>query len=198
MCGRYYMDDETVEEIEKVNRLVDAKVHNRADLTMLQTCDIHPADLAPVIAGRNHEIQLEKNRWGIPKDDKLIINARTETVLEKKMFADSVERRRIAIPAAGFYEWNAKKEKYTFRKKGKSLMWFAGFYNLEQNEDRFVILTTAANTSMQPVHDRMPLILDNNEIIPWILGDLHSYDNILKKVPEQLEKSTEFEQLSLF
>ena len=94
MCGRYYMDDETVEEIEKVIRLVDAKVHNRADLTMLQVGDIHPADLAPVIAGRNHEIQLEKIRWGIPKDDKLIINARTETVLEKKMFADSVERRR--------------------------------------------------------------------------------------------------------
>lgn len=198
MCGRYYVDDETAEEIEKVIRLVDAKVHNRADLTMLQVGDIHPADLVPVIAGRNHEIQLEKIRWGIPKDDKLIINARTETVLEKKMFADSVEHRRIAIPAAGFYEWNAKKEKYTFRKKDKSLMWFAGFYNLEQNEDRFVILTTAANASMQPVHDRMPLILDNNEIIPWILGDLHSYDNILKKVPEQLEKSTEFEQLSLF
>lgn len=198
MCGRYYVDDETAEEIEKVIRLVDAKVHNRADLTMLQADDIHPADLVPVIAGRNHEIQLEKIRWGIPKDDKLIINARTETVLEKKMFADSVEHRRIAIPAAGFYEWNAKKEKYTFRKKDKSLMWFAGFYNLEQNEDRFVILTTAANASMQPVHDRMPLILDNNEIIPWILGDLHSYDNILKKVPEQLEKSTEFEQLSLF
>lgn len=109
MCGRYYMDDETVEEIEKVIRLVDAKVHNREDLTMLQVGDIHPADLAPVIAGRNHEIQLEKIRWGIPKDDKLIINARTETVLEKKMFADSVEHRRIAIPAAGFYEWNAKK-----------------------------------------------------------------------------------------
>lgn len=198
MCGRYYVDDETAEEIEKVIRLVDAKVHNRADLTMLQADDIHPADLVPVIAGRNHEIQLEKIRWGIPKDDKLIINARTETVLEKKMFADSVEHRRIAIPAAGFYEWNAKKEKYTFRKKDKSLMWFAGFYNLEQNEDRFVIITTAANASMQPVHDRMPLILDNNEIIPWILGDLHSYDNILKKVPEQLEKSTEFEQLSLF
>lgn len=198
MCGRYYVDDETAEEIEKVIRLVDAKVHNRADLTMLQADDIHPADLVPVIAGRKHEIQLEKIRWGIPKDDKLIINARTETVLEKKMFADSVEHRRIAIPAAGFYEWNAKKEKYTFRKKDKSLMWFAGFYNLEQNEDRFVILTTAANASMQPVHDRMPLILDNNEIIPWILGDLHSYDNILKKVPEQLEKSTEFEQLSLF
>lgn len=198
MCGRYYVDDETAEEIEKVIRLVDAKVHNRADLTMLQADDIHPADLVPVIAGRNHEIQLEKIRWGIPKDDKLIINARTETVLEKKMFADSVEHRRIAIPAAGFYEWNAKKEKYTFRKKDKSLMWFAGFYNLEQNEDRFVILTTAANVSMQPVHDRMPLILDNNEIIPWILGDLHSYDNILKKVPEQLEKNTEFEQLSIF
>ena len=41
MCGRYYVDDETAEEIEKVIRLVDAKVHNRADLTMLQTGDIH-------------------------------------------------------------------------------------------------------------------------------------------------------------
>ena len=97
MCGRYYVDDETAEEIEKVIRLVDAKVHNRTDLTMLQAGDIHPADLAPVIAGRNHEIQLEKIRWGIPKDDKLIINARTETVLEKKMFTDSVEHISIQV-----------------------------------------------------------------------------------------------------
>ncbi|MDE7259344.1 MAG: SOS response-associated peptidase [Lachnospiraceae bacterium] len=40
----------------------------------------------------------------------------------------------------------------------------AGLYNRYQNEDRFVILTTAANESMNPVHDRMPLLLEQDEI----------------------------------
>lgn len=109
MCGRYYMDDETVEEIEKVIRLVDAKVHNRADITMLQTGDIHPADLAPVIAGRNHEIQLEKIRWGIPKDDKLIINARTETVLEKRCLRTAWNAGGLLFRRQGFMSGMPKK-----------------------------------------------------------------------------------------
>lgn len=55
-------------------------------------------------------------RWGffgIAKQ-KLLINTRAETVLERKMFRDSVLRHRIIIPAAGFYEWNSYKEKVTF------------------------------------------------------------------------------------
>ena len=198
MCGRYYVDDDTAKEIEKVIRQVDAMIRDTSGLNMFRSGDIRPADLAPVIAAHDRQLCIENIRWGIPAyDGKLVINAKSETVREKKLFADSVEHRRIAIPAAGFYEWNAKKEKYTFRKKARPLIWFAGFYNLERNEDRFVIITTAANASMQPVHDRMPLILENNEIVPWILEE-QATDKILNKVPELLDCSTEYEQLSLF
>ena len=197
MCGRYYVDDDTAKEIEKVIRQVDAMIRDTSGLNMLRSGDIRPADLAPVIAAHEDKLYVESIRWGIPANDGLVINAKSETVREKKLFADSVEHRRIAIPAAGFYEWNAKKEKYTFRKKTGSLMWFAGIYNLAKNEDRFVIITTAANVSMQGVHDRMPLILGNNEIVPWILEG-QSTDKLLNKVPELLDCSTEYEQLSLF
>ena len=198
MCGRYYVDDDTAKEIEKVIQQVDAMIRDTSGLNMLRSGDIRPADLAPVIAAHDRQLCIENIRWGIlAYDGKLVINAKSETVRKKKLFADSVEHRRIAIPAAGFYEWNAKKEKYAFRKEDRSPMWLAGIYNLEKNEDRFVIITTAANASIRPVHDRMPLILDNNEIVPWILEEKVT-DNILNKVPELLDCSTEYEQLSLF
>lgn len=62
---------------------------------------------------------------------------------------------------------------------------------------RVVILTTRANASMEPVHDRMPLILEENEIAPWILNGERARD-ILHKTPCLLERRTEYEQLSLF
>lgn len=62
---------------------------------------------------------------------------------------------------------------------------------------RFVILTTEANTSMKPVHDRMPLILEQNEIVPWILDNEKAGD-ILHKTPCLLERKSDYEQLSLF
>ena len=66
-----------------------------------------------------------------------------------------------------------------------------------QGQERFVILTTAANESMQPVHDRMPLLLEENEVEEWILGE-DMYKNILMKTPYLLERKSDYEQLSLF
>ena len=73
----------------------------------------------------------------------------------------------------------------------------AGIYNRCQGEDRFVILTTAANASMEPVHDRMPLILEPEEISDWIF-EREKAKRLLRKVPCLLERRTEFEQLTLF
>ena len=113
------------------------------------------------------------------------------------MFCDAVEHRRIVIPAAGFYEWNKQKEKSTFTRKDSSVLYMAGIYSRYDDEDRFVILTTAANESMEPVHDRMPLILDKDEILPW-LTDRSKTEAFLGKVPCRLERKTEFEQMMLF
>ena len=47
-------------------------------------------------------------------------------------------------------------------------MYLAGFYDRFGMEDRFIILTTQANDSMKLVHDRMPLVLESNQVVPWL------------------------------
>lgn len=198
MCGRYYVDDDTAKEIERVIRLVDAKVNGSKIPENGMYVDIHPSDIAPVLLKKGDNFCVENIRWGFPaQDKKLIINARSETALEKRMFSESVSHRRIAIPATGFYEWNRDKKKYTFYRKNSKILWMAGFFNRYQDEDRFVILTTGANASMSPVHDRMPLILNEEELEEWIEDGIKT-EGILKKIPCELEKKTDYEQLSLF
>ncbi len=136
--------------------------------------------------------------WGIKgKDKKLIINARAETVLEKTMFSESVLRRRCILPAAGFYEWDKEKNKVTFYRNDKSPIYLAGFYQLSENRDSFVVLTTAANESMIQVHDRMPLMIDKAEVKDWLWDSYAAKEMLGEKMP-QLNSHMEYEQLSLF
>ncbi|MDD7051091.1 MAG: SOS response-associated peptidase [Lachnospiraceae bacterium] len=200
MCGRYYVDDETAREINKIIRLADEKVRKAASANIqLQAKNIHPTEAAPVLMVTNQELSCKLQRWGFPgyQGKQVIFNARSESALEKKMFRDSIEYRRIVIPATWFYEWNRNKEKNIFYSKEQPVLFMAGIYNRYQDEDRFVILTTEANASMKPVHDRMPLILEESEIIPWIF-DGEKTKALLHKVPCLLERRSDFEQMSLF
>ena len=200
MCGRYYVDDETAREIERIIRIADEKVKRMsAGKLQVQAKDIHPTDMAPVLMQSEGGLCCSLQKWGFPGFDgkQVIFNARSESALEKKMFKEGVESRRIVIPATWFYEWNKKKEKNTFRREDRQVLLMAGIYSRYQGEDRFVILTTAANASMQPVHDRMPLILEKDEIEPWIF-DEKGYKDILTKTPCLLDRASEYEQLSLF
>ena len=60
-----------------------------------------------------------------------------------------------------------------------------------------MILTTAANESMKPVHDRMPLLLERDEIEKWLFEDSQT-ESLLHKNPALLERRADFEQISLF
>jgi len=193
MCGRYYVDDETAREIERIIRIADEKVRN------MTVRDVHPTDVAPILMTDDHTLCCHMQKWGLPGFDgkQVIFNARSESALEKPTFREAVAKRRIVVPAAGFYEWNSQKEKSIFYRKNHPVLFMAGLYNPYAEGNRFVILTTAANPSMEPVHDRMPLLLEEEEIFPWIL-DLDAAKEILLKVPYLLERKTEFEQLSLF
>lgn len=192
MCGRYYIDDETAMEIERLVRHLDETIKNQGKKV------IYPSNQAPVITGRQEEFAAELFTWGFPGFDKknLIINARSETVLEKRTFSDSVRTRRCAIPATGFYEWNKNKEKYTFQKPNGTPCYLAGFYKEIEGGIRFVILTTEANGSMKDVHNRMPLILNEQELNDWMFDDTRT-EEILRKVPCPLEKETDYEQQTL-
>lgn len=200
MCGRYYIDDDTAREIEKLVRQVDEKMRQAPVAgSLVQAKDIHPSEVAPVITAEGQHLCCRCQKWGFPgfHGKQLIFNARSESVLEKKMFWESVGKRRIVVPAAWFYEWNRNKEKNIFYRKGQPVLYMAGLYNRYQDEDRFVILTTEANDSMRPVHDRMPLVLERDEIQRWLNED-QLVETFLQKSPPLLDRRADFEQISLF
>lgn len=192
MCGRYYIDDDTAREIEKLIGEIDSKFSHTVKK------DVHPSESALVLTASDNKLCGEEKQWGFPgfQGKELLINARSETALTKKTFRDSILYRRCIIPAAGFYEWNASKEKGTFYREDSPVLYIAGIYNHYEDSDRFVILTSSANESMIQVHDRMPLILEQEEILPWI-ADSTKTEELLYKKPCQLKKAMAYEQLRL-
>lgn len=193
MCGRYYVDDETAREIEKLVRDLDRR------LKMERTGDVFPSQNAMILKGEGNHLAAEQMRWGFPgfEKGKLLINARAETALERPTFRESVQDRRCIIPARGFYEWNKSKEKFTFERKDEPVLFMAGCYNRYEGQERFVILTTDANPSVAPVHNRMPLILEPEELGDWVLDDQVA-ESLLHKTPVLLEQRAEYEQMRLF
>lgn len=193
MCCRYGYETGTKIDIRELADYVSSEAEH------FRACDVHPSEPGVVLrTGAGHsEIRADVMLWGLSAfNKKLLINARAETALEKKSFSDSVLRRRCIIPAACFYEWDRDKVKNTFRSRGDSSLYMAGFYNIFDNENRFIILTTAANESMNPVHDRMPLILPRSQAIDWIRNDAMVREYLSSR-PSELDRSAEYEQLSL-
>lgn len=202
MCGRYYIDDSAYSEIRKLVRDIEQH-HSNAQI---KCGDIHPSESALIITrgntqytpGRNMELAAEIMDWGFPgyQGKGIIINARAETVLQKKTFRDSVLHRRCLIPARHFYEWDTAKNKATCRRFDSSVIYMAGFYYTFQGRKRFVIITTEANESVKKIHERMPLILEQKELENWLYDD-SSLDFLLHKVPVMLESEQEYEQMTL-
>ncbi len=167
MCGRFYIDDETMREIEKTARKIDRK---RA-----KTGDVHPSEPALILRADSGSMIAEVLAWGYESARKntLIFNARTETVRERPMFRYDYETRRCLIPASKFYEWKQtgerKKEKYEFFVPGE-ILYLAGIYHKDPQGDRFTILTREAEGCMTGIHHRMPLILHREELEKWLFS----------------------------
>lgn len=202
MCGRYYIDDETSLEIKKIVQ----RIQNQMSKPSMKMGEIYPSENVPILVAKNDEIVPGVITWGAPGFDKgsRIINARSETVYEKKMFKDSIIYRRCIIPANGFYEWNrlGDKKKYYFTDYEQDAIYMAGIYNKYQDEDCFIILTTNANSSMSDIHNRMPLIIKKEQTLDWIIDERLTKD-FLNMVPTNLkreeakdQKKQEFEQLT--
>lgn len=206
MCGRYFFGDRTADEVEKELGLRPGSISPRPG-------DATPGSVLPGIVRRrnaakapnaqscDNELQATDVRdlfWGLTsRDNKLIINARAESVLDRPMFSDSFSNRRCLLPAAGFYEWDKTKTKFIFKRPDGKPMYLAGFYDLNEGKDSFVILTTAANKSMEPVHDRMPVIIEAASALEYLQDTSAAMDMLKEPMPE-LERSTGYEQLSLF
>lgn len=123
-------------------------------------------------------------RWGlIPswvKDVKafpLLINGRSETVIEKNSFRAAIRHRRTLVPASGFYEWkrsgDKKSQAYWVRPRHGGLVAFAGLMETylapDGSEiDTGAILTTESNKAFMPIHDRMPVVIEPQHFDRWL------------------------------
>ncbi len=150
--------------------------------------NIAPSQQIAVVRQQNGgDRELTSLRWGLipswSKDSAIgykMINARSETVHEKPSFKQAFHARRCIIPASGFYEWEkAGKEKiphYIHLRDG-DIISLAGLWERWKSPEgkeleTCTILTTAANSLVKKLHDRMPVILHRAEFDIWLDRDI--------------------------
>jgi Uncharacterized conserved protein len=191
MCGRFIIFSEAQEKeimdiVEEVNR-------KYGDDAMKSDAEIFPTDTTPVIMSNNGSKEINLLKWGFLnyKGGPVIINARSETLMERPMFREPFRNRRCLIPATAFYEWKkveGKKEKYIIHSSEASLFYMAGLYKDFIDKcgnpfTGFVIITTAASGKMSEIHDRMPVMLTREDAIDlWVnneVSDISTLNNIL-------------------
>ncbi len=170
MCGRYSLD-ESIEEILKYYRLEQAASKYRPQP------EIFPTNLAPVL-GYNGKFGYVKWGFDFPYLKQTLINARGETVDEKKSFKRAFDQWRCLIPATSFFEWNqqGEKKKHRISIPQSPIFSMAGLLHPFRDEAGetywgYVIVTTEANEQMSAIHYRMPVLLDRESGERYLQAD---------------------------
>lgn len=193
MCGRYQF---TAEQCEEIRQIVDA-IQRKYGSGQWTPGEIRPTAKAPVLVREGSGTAPVLMKWGYQLPGTLVINARAETAQEKPLFRQSLGTQRCLIPATAFYEWDADKRKYQFTVPGADVLYMAGLFDRRGGEDCYCVLTTAANSSMKPVHDRMPLVVPKRQISAW-LTDKDSALSMLAAQPPEFVRTSAEAQLRLW
>jgi putative SOS response-associated peptidase YedK len=197
VCGRYTSTSAPA-DLAKVFAVDDVKVDGLPRrYNVAPTQDVYAvAERRPTESGEKGRRQLGAFRWGLiphwAKDSSVgnkMINARSEGIETKSAYQRALVRRRCIIPADAFYEWQVlegddaatgKKKRaklpYVIRHQDGSPLAFAGLWELwrppgdpdGEPTRSCVIITTAANELLAPIHDRMPVILPPGAWDRWL------------------------------
>ncbi len=153
-----------------------------------------------VVRGKNaSKPEFRLMGWGLipswAKDPSIgakLINARSETVTVKPSFRAAFKYRRCLIPADGFYEWQktpqGKKQPFYFSIADNTVFAFAGLWESWNDIETCTILTTSANSLLQPIHDRMPVILNPEDYGRWLAPSIQGgqpLSDLLRPFPNE-------------
>lgn len=191
MCGRYYLKitiDKLIERYGILNNEMDS----------ITDGEIFPSNRAPVIIQQENKKELRLFKWGFKPSftNRLIINARAETIDKKPTFKNAFFGSRCLVPASSFFEWQTKgkqKIKYKISLKNMDIFSLAGIFDIFKDDNgnniqSFTVITTEPNNKLKKIHNRMPVIiprenedywLDNNPVDFKILKDM------LRPYPEE-------------
>ena len=152
--------------------------------------NVAPTQPVPVVILENGVRQFKLMRWGFlpswvkdPGKFALVINARSETVLEKPSFRNAVRRRRCLLPADGYYEWQAsstRKRPFYIRRRDGQPVAFAGVAETwtgpnGEEVDTVAIVTAAAAPEMSTLHERVPVTIEPRDFDPVMVGGIREY-----------------------
>jgi len=175
MCGRY--------AITSAPEAIRALFRYPEQPNFPPRYNVAPTQPIPVVRVVEGRRQFALLRWGLlpgwvkdPKTFTLVINARGESVLDKPAFRNAMKYRRCLIPADGFYEWKAdgaRKQPYFVRARSDAPFAFAGLWETwigpnGEELDTAAIVTTRANNSLRPIHQRMPVVVPPEAFDLWL------------------------------
>jgi putative SOS response-associated peptidase YedK len=208
MCGRAYStytDDE-----------ISFQYLNRRPLKfgpLKPNYNMAPTQTAPTVRLMDSVREIDTMTWGlIPEwstEFKMkfsTINARSEGVFESRLYKKPILQRRCIIPVSGFFEWKKEgsaKRPFKIFLKDSPIMSLAGIWTswragTPEEQRSFSIMTTAANSFMEKIHDRMPVILHPKQFDEWLDPEVHEAEQIgdmLKPCPPKWLASTEVSTL---
>lgn len=170
MCGRYNLYSEQGQA--PVNIL---------DHEIEPIFNIAPTQFVPIITLDAEQQRLHKARWGLmpawAKDihhTRPYFNARAENLEHNKVFGSSIARRCL-VPMSGFYEWpkDDRRQPWYFQLEDRELFYCGGLwrdweYAPGKTMRTFTIITTRPHAVMQPIHDRMPVIINEKQQEEWL------------------------------
>lgn len=197
MCGRFTLRTPAADLVRIFELLRSDELQPRYNIAPTQPVAI----IRETPKGR----ELSLVHWGLipswskdPSIGSRMINARAESVASKPSFRSAFRRRRCLIPADGFYEWrkvSAKaKQPYLIGRADWRPFAFAGLWEHWTGPDggeieSCTIITTEANELLQPLHDRMPVILEPEEYADWLdpaINDAERLQPLLDPYPPDL------------
>jgi len=208
MCGRFAQPEPT----EKV---VEAFDIDQVSMEIKPSYNVAPTHDVSVVLFDHHKglHKLGLMRWGlIPfwADDKSIgnkmINARSETIAEKRSFKRSFKKKRCLIVATGFYEWQKKGDKkipvFVYLKDRK-LFGFAGIYDTwkspkGESVHSCTILTTDSSEKIKNIHGRMPVILDKNKEQLWLNNQNYDKEKLKQILHPYDDKKLDYHRVSRY
>ena len=168
MCGRFA-------SYKNLNKLKNIFNVINSDFNLTQSYNISPGQDVNIILSYKFENYLLSSNWGYnfinskTHNNQSVINSRIETINSKLLFKDSFLKRKCIIPANGYFEWSqqgGEKKPYYIQLGAGELIYFAGVWRKEKyNEDKrrvFSIITKVANSNINKIHHRMPVVLNAN------------------------------------
>jgi putative SOS response-associated peptidase YedK len=128
------------------------------------------------------------------------------SVFESRLYKKPILQRRCIIPVSGFFEWKKEgtaKRPFKIFLKDSPIMSLAGIWTswragTPEEQRSFSIMTTSANSFMEKIHDRMPVILDPKQFDEWLDPEVHEAEAInalLKPCPAEWLDSVEVSKL---